>query len=216
MRRILHGRAGMAAAFLLGLLIATAGTATAARLITGKQIKDGSISSKDLSKALRAQLKKPGVPGAAGAPGASGAPGPKGDAGAVGPVTGDLPSGVTLRGIYTMKTYGPGTTAEEPISFGLRLASEPAVHVVTIGGPKPVECVGTLYMPEAAPGNLCVYRGEESGVSAPQVGRLGMKENPDVAISVVPASSRTGAFVFLALTGTTDHLATGSWAVTAP
>ena len=34
----------------------TAGTATAARLITGKQIKDGSITSKDLSKAVREQL----------------------------------------------------------------------------------------------------------------------------------------------------------------
>ena len=50
MRRMLQGRAGMGLAFLLGLLVATAGTATAARLITGKQIKDGTISSKDLSQ----------------------------------------------------------------------------------------------------------------------------------------------------------------------
>ena len=31
-------------AFVLGLVIATAGTATAAKLITGKQIKDGTIT----------------------------------------------------------------------------------------------------------------------------------------------------------------------------
>ena len=76
MRRMLQGRAGMAAAFLLGLLVATAGTATAAKLITGKQIKDGSITASDLSKAVRAQLAKAGERGPAGAPGA------KGDAGA--------------------------------------------------------------------------------------------------------------------------------------
>ncbi len=56
MRRVFQGRGGMVLAFVLGLLIATAGTAGAARLITGKQIKDGSITSKDLSKALRKTL----------------------------------------------------------------------------------------------------------------------------------------------------------------
>ena len=84
MRRMLQGRAGMGLAFLLGLLIATAGTATAAKLITGKQIKDGSISSRDLSKAVRAQLAKAGVSGPkgdAGPPGAKGDPGVKGDPG---------------------------------------------------------------------------------------------------------------------------------------
>lgn len=81
MRRMLDGRAGMILAFTLGVAIATAGSATAARLITGKQVKDGSISSKDLSKAIRAQLAKAGRPGPAGPAGAAGA---KGDAGAQG------------------------------------------------------------------------------------------------------------------------------------
>ena len=36
MRRVVQGRAGMVLAFMLGLVIATAGTATAARLITGQ------------------------------------------------------------------------------------------------------------------------------------------------------------------------------------
>ena len=81
MRRMLQGRAGMAAAFLLGLLIATAGTATAAKLITGKQIKDGSISAKDLSKAVRAQLARTSTPGSKGD---VGQPGPKGDPGVKG------------------------------------------------------------------------------------------------------------------------------------
>ena len=81
MRKVFHGRAGIALAFILGLLIATAATAGAASLITGKQIKDGSISSKDLSKAVRAQLNKAAVPGPSGAPGAAGRDGAPGAAG---------------------------------------------------------------------------------------------------------------------------------------
>jgi hypothetical protein len=81
MRRIFNGRAGTALAFILGAMIATAGTATAAKLITGKQIKDGSISSKDLSKSVRAQLKKTGPSGPAGPAGPAGAQGAKGDPG---------------------------------------------------------------------------------------------------------------------------------------
>jgi hypothetical protein len=64
-------------------------TATAATLITGKDVKDGSITGRDLkdrsvkqadlSRAIRAQLQQVGAQG-----GAPGTPGPKGDAGTVG------------------------------------------------------------------------------------------------------------------------------------
>lgn len=85
MRRLTQGRAGMTLAFLLGLVIATAGTATAAKLITGRQIKDGSVASRDLSKGVRAQIAKAGKAGPAGARG------PKGDPGlSTGPAGGDL------------------------------------------------------------------------------------------------------------------------------
>jgi len=65
----------MTLAFLLGLVIATAGTATAAKLITGKQIKDGSVAARDLSKGVRAQIAKAGKPGPAGVRGPKGDPG---------------------------------------------------------------------------------------------------------------------------------------------
>jgi len=58
MRRVVQGRAGMVLAFMLGLVIATAGTATAARLITGKQLKDGSVSTRDPPKGVRTLLAK--------------------------------------------------------------------------------------------------------------------------------------------------------------
>lgn len=81
-------------AFLAGLVIATTGTATAARFITGKDIKNGTVASKDikngtikakdLNKALRARLANSGVVGPvgpAGAQGPRGEVGPKGDPG---------------------------------------------------------------------------------------------------------------------------------------
>ena len=72
----------------VAVVLSVTGSAVAAKLITGKQIKDGSISAKDLSKAVRLQLAKPGGAGAkgdSGAAGPQGVPGPKGDAGAAGP-----------------------------------------------------------------------------------------------------------------------------------
>lgn len=81
MRRMVQGRASTVLAFVLGLVIAAAATAGAASLITGKQIKDGTISEKDLNKALRAQLAKPGPIGAKGDPGAPGVNGQKGEPG---------------------------------------------------------------------------------------------------------------------------------------
>lgn len=50
-------------------VIASVATAGAANLITGRQIKNGTITAKDLSKAVRAQLAKAGTPGPQGATG---------------------------------------------------------------------------------------------------------------------------------------------------
>jgi hypothetical protein len=103
----------MTLAFILGLVVATAGTATAAKLITGKQIKDGSISSKDLSKAVQAQLAKTGLAGPAG---------PKGDPGpAGGPSNG--PAGGALGGSY------PNPTLADAAVTTAKFATLPAVVV---------------------------------------------------------------------------------------
>lgn len=102
MRRFLRRPAAVPAAFVVGLVIATAATAGAATLITGSQIKDGSITAKDLSKAIRKQLAKTGAAGAvgpagvvgpAGAAGPKGADGPTGVAGATGSVGPTGPQG---------------------------------------------------------------------------------------------------------------------------
>jgi hypothetical protein len=70
---------------LVALLVAMSGSAVAASLITSKQIKDGTIQTKDLSKRARSALngaKGPGGP--QGAPGPQGLKGDTGSAGAAG------------------------------------------------------------------------------------------------------------------------------------
>jgi hypothetical protein len=77
------------------LFVVLTSTATAAKLITGAQIKNGSIGLVDLSakakKALRGKQGPQGLPGAQGAPGTPGAPGAPG---AQGPAGGFDPSKV--------------------------------------------------------------------------------------------------------------------------
>jgi hypothetical protein len=60
------------------------GTASADSLITGKDIRDGSIHKRDLSPNVRALLAKAGKPGVNGTNGKDGVNGAKGDAGANG------------------------------------------------------------------------------------------------------------------------------------
>ncbi len=84
MRRIKHYLPSrpVVAAIVVSLLVGGIGSATAASLITGKQIKNGSLQYNDLSKKARKKLRgtrgrtgKIGATGVAGAAGATGAPG---------------------------------------------------------------------------------------------------------------------------------------------
>jgi len=91
-------RPAQLAAAVAVLVLALGGTATAARLITGAQIKDGSITGRDIkngsigatdlrgdaANALRGRDGLRGETGATGAKGDAGAVGPKGDTGAQG------------------------------------------------------------------------------------------------------------------------------------
>ena len=70
---------------MLALFASLSGGAIAAKLITGKGIKDGSLQAKDLSGAARTSLQgQVGASGAAGPKGDTGAPGATGAAGAGG------------------------------------------------------------------------------------------------------------------------------------
>lgn len=92
---------------LLALFLALNGPALAAdparaarALITGKQIKDGSIQAKDLSKKARTTLRgRTGPRGPAGAPGVQGPPGPIAGVTAGGHLTGTYPNPQIAPGI---------------------------------------------------------------------------------------------------------------------
>lgn len=118
-----------AVAFLVGVGVATAGTATAAQMITGKQIKNGSITAKDLSKGLRKQL---GVPGPVGPAGPSGPVGPAGPAGSVSTVVNrrfEMQGSITPPGQVGVLT-GSCQSGERALSAGYTSGGTAADFVV--------------------------------------------------------------------------------------
>jgi hypothetical protein len=68
------------AGLIVALVVGTTG-AVAASLITGKDIKNGTIAGKDLNKKLRGKIKKGGTAGAPGTQGPQGQQGPQGPQG---------------------------------------------------------------------------------------------------------------------------------------
>jgi hypothetical protein len=112
----------------IALFVALVGTAAAGSvaLITGAQIKNGSIGLADLSKKTKRSLKGQrgarGVRGVTGAPGANGLPGPAGPAGPQGPP-----------GVQSLTT-ATQTVAVAPSTNGTAEAACPAGQRAVSGG----------------------------------------------------------------------------------
>jgi len=115
--------------------------AHASKLVTGKQIKDGSIAAADLSAALRRKLNQAGTPGPAGP---QGAPGPAGPAGAAGGSAAGAPAaqklsfkgnqGAGLQVIY--QSNGLKLEADCTSAFQLRIRASTAgniTHAFAVG-----------------------------------------------------------------------------------
>jgi hypothetical protein len=203
---------------LLALVMATTGSAAAlSSLITSKQIKDGTIQTKDISKKAQKTLK-----GKTGAAGPQGALGPKGDAGAAGPqgAKGDtgakgadftalttLQSGQTLTGNYAAWGVGGGYTSDT-IQFRIPLAAPIAaantIFVPNAGVP-PAHCTGPGH---ADPGYLCVY--EQSGSAAAEQGIYHSEGSPTYG------AGPDGAYIYFSTSGTGGAFSYGEWDVTAP
>jgi hypothetical protein len=162
--------------------------------VTSAKVKAGSLVTSDFKRSQRASLRGPA--------------GPKGDQGVPGPVTGSLPSGATLRGIYNVD-FEPEAAAEisgADISFGLRLPSKPTVSIQAPGAPPTSSCPGTAVNPEAAPGVLCIYKDAENAATT-FVCDLDCDEG---------VAERYGATIYIHSTGAGRAFSTGTWAVTAP
>ena len=153
MRDFLGRNARTVVVAVVAAVVASVATAGAASLITGKQIKDGSITAKDLSKAVRKQIAKTGATGVAGPQGPAGGPGPKGDDGTQGPAgpgtlltaVKELPVGAGTTDVLTIPNFGVifancvnltasagvRVAAGQPVDFSMFLAAGPNVGQAT-------------------------------------------------------------------------------------
>ena len=201
-RRSIASHIAVAAA---ALAIAGAATAGATGLISGSQIKAGTITPRNLSKSLRAQIAKAGTPGPRGPAGSQGLPGP---------VTNNAPSGLTQRGVFEISGYETQSNdLGTSVSFPLQLASAPTVVIVPFGGSDP-HCLGTPGAPAAAAGYLCLYIRTSLNVTTSQSGIYYVyPQEPDqLAYGAAPFGvilTARAASLGWAVVG-------GSWAVTAP
>lgn len=145
-----------------------------------------------------------GDTGPQGEAGPKGDTGTKGDTGSPWTAGGFLPSGKSLGGTWVAGVgpeiaLGQGAAAAS-ISFGLPLTAAPQIVIVKEGQEgveHAAECPGSLAMPLAAPGKLCLYTAQEAGL---------------VLQSAIPAP--VGAI--LTYSGTPGTGNAGTWGVTAP
>lgn len=195
--------------------------------VTGPKIKDGAISAAKLQKSTLGELRGPAGPqGVPGPVGQAGPPGPSGPAG------GALPSGVTLRGSLRLAN-GTGSTvnnlfATTAISFGGYILRErPVINLVLPSFakiPAPAACPGTASVPEAAPGNLCIYlvtispsSGGSVVISDPGTDTPQLQFNVDTKAITLAGDGRAGRVGFgisHSVSVTSGILTTGTWAVT--
>jgi hypothetical protein len=163
-------------------------------------------------KVLKKLRGKTGRTGAKGVTGTNGPAGPAGPAGSQGPAGGFaevLPSGKTTRGVYAVQSAPGPEIGFSTISFAATLASEPTVHYIPHGEVVPSACAGgTVSLPQAAPGNLCVFEAFHNG-ALPFLDNVANEEDPKSGVSgmAIGIATREGG-------GTST--AFGAWAVTAP
>lgn len=191
----------------LALLFAMNGGAQATKNMLTSAVSSKSSKSTQVKRGPRGLrgLQGPQGPPGPGVPGPPGPEGPKGAEGSPWTAGGTLPSGKSMSGTWIAAVLAdevePGVgEGGAAISFGIRLVLPPEVFVVAQGeGGKEhaAECPGSVALPRAAKGNLCLYTAEDQG--------LELEESfPFVS----------GAL--LTFKGPPNQAAAGTWAVTAP
>jgi len=178
----------------LALVVGMSGSATAAALITGKQIKDNSVTSKDIKdksltlKDFKAKERKKlkGDPGPAGPAGPAGPPGAAGATGASAfapPPSGTSISGArivdleTTAGNVTLRDYVdlPFTTAaiiDETPGATRNIFFAPSGAVLDTDE-NATACPGTAGNPTATAGKMCIYIFAADNVMANSIDTFG-------------------------------------------
>lgn len=206
---------------IVALVIACAGTAFAANLITSGDIKNGTIKPKDLSaKAKKSLVGAPGPKGEKGDPGAPGPPGPSAlDASTI-------PSGKTITGasFEREEREDGGGPPSVSLIFGIDFngfrapapLTDADINFDDVGisaaaaapGEESSGCTGGLGIPTAPPGEVCIYLFHESAYDNTAVaGRLGAPSGFNQADDKGFVLSATGPGV---------STLGGTWAYTAP
>jgi len=194
----------------VALVFAMSGGALAARDYLGGPSKSHERYTTKAKRVLRGPrgLRGPEGPpgqGLRGPQGETGAPGPRGPEGNPWMAGGTLPSGRTESGTWIAGVFGPEvepgvSEGGSSISFGMRLTLPPDVYLIAKGqeGKEHVaECPGSVALPQASKGSLCLYTAEDKGL---EIGE---------AFPFV-----SGAL--LTFRGEPNAVSAGTWAVTAP
>ena len=175
--------------------------------VTSGKVKNGSLVRADfkpgqLLRGAKGAKGAVGAKGPVGATGAAGAPGPAGAVGAAGPFPSVLPAGLTLRGAFNLggTAAALGDLANTSISFVFTLASVPTVIVVPPGTVPPANCPGTVAVPQAKPGFLCLFEDEVT--------------NLDTAGLQVNGAERSGGTIYVNAAAPGVFFSFGTWAVT--
>jgi hypothetical protein len=191
----------------LGVFIALGGTSYAALTVTGKNVRNGSLTGADFRRGSlktkqvkdRSLLARDFAAGQmpAGPRGDAGPPGPRGDAGPPGPNV--LPSGETRSGYFYAGGNAVSNSSETEWWFPLRLPAAPQSEAVDVNGAFTAHCP---FVGQAAPGYLCFYRLVRTNI---------------FALSDAPGADSTRSFRTLAVRGAANpYEYSGVWAYTAP
>jgi hypothetical protein len=189
----------------VALVFAMTGGAFAAKDYAGS-----ATASKKAKRGPRGPQGKQGIQGLQGPQGErgpTGPQGPKGDKGDTGdPWTagGFLPSGASLGGTWIAgvgpELFAGKGAAAASISFGIPVQLPPTIVIVKKGKEgeeHAAECPGSVAIPKAAAGNLCLYTGEEAALE-------------------LQAAIPTQVGALISYLGTPGTGSAGTWAVTAP
>ncbi len=150
---------------MLALIVALGGTSYAAITVTGAQIKDGSITTRDIRNGtLRAEdfgrQLLAGQQGAKGENGDAGLAAPRSQPARARAASSALASGEILAGAFEVRgdAVQAGDTFRTTLPFGHKLPAYPtAVRLLSNPGFTTPDCQGWGGDPDPAPGVLCIY-----------------------------------------------------------